>query len=153
MPFRIVLEVPALDRMAKAEACADTELRDGLRKLESQLGRLSLIVATAVGKLNQLLEGQKQMADQFATELEALRAEIERNNAVDASAVVLIQGLAAKLDAALSTGNIELVRALASQLRNSTDGLAAAVSANTSAQVPQTDPSSKPVTEGELVSS
>jgi hypothetical protein len=62
-------------------------------------------------------------------ELTALTAEVSRNTAVDASAVALLQGLAAKIET-LKTNPVAL-QALADELRSSSDALAAAVVAHT----------------------
>lgn len=62
-------------------------------------------------------------------QLDALTAEVTRNTEVDAGAIALINGLAAKI--------IELkndpaaLQALADSMKSSSDALAAAVSANT----------------------
>lgn len=59
----------------------------------------------------------------------------EVNTAVD-SAITLIEGLKAQLDEAIATGDMAEVQALSNSLSESTDRLAAAVTANTPAQVP-----------------
>lgn len=63
-----------------------------------------------------------------------MTAEIERNRTVVGSAVALINGIAAKIDAAVAandaTDNTALTD-LANSLRTDSDSLAAAVSANT----------------------
>lgn len=69
-------------------------------------------------------QGEKTMAD-----LTALTAEVERNTEVDASAIALLTGLAAQIEA-LKTDPAAL-QALADQMRGSSDSLAAAVAANT----------------------
>lgn len=70
--------------------------------------------------------------------LEDVRAQVERNTAIDLSAIALIQGLVQKIDAlaANATELNELKSGLAeltSSLTSSSDGLAAAVAANTPA--------------------
>ena len=65
----------------------------------------------------------------MALDLTALQAEIERDEAVNSSAITLIASLVAEIEA-----NIEDPAALAvlvERLKASQDGLAAAVSANT----------------------
>ena len=77
--------------------------------------------------LNQILRKEETiMAD-----LTALTAQVTANTDVEASAVVLIQQIAAQLLAA--SGNQAAVDALAAQLKSSADALAAAVVANTPA--------------------
>ena len=65
----------------------------------------------------------------MAGELEALTVQVSETNTVIGSAVVLIQGLKAKLDAA-GTNPIALA-ALSDSLNTSEQSLAAAVAANT----------------------
>ena len=67
----------------------------------------------------------------MATSLDALIVQIERTTAVEASAVALIQDLAARLSA-IATDPVA-VQALADQLKTSADALAAAIAANTPA--------------------
>lgn len=64
--------------------------------------------------------------------LDDLQAKVERNGEVDQSAVLLLQGLKAKLDEA--GVDPAKLKALSDALANSTDALAAAVTANTPAQ-------------------
>lgn len=65
--------------------------------------------------------------------LDDLKAEVSRVKDVDASAVALLQGLSAKLDAAIKANDPVALQALADELRGDTDGLAGAVTANTPA--------------------
>lgn len=67
--------------------------------------------------------------------LEALAAEVARNTDVDRSAVVLLQGLTAKIQELIDAGAdpVEL-QALVDSLKASTDSLAAAVTENTPAE-------------------
>lgn len=62
-------------------------------------------------------------------DLTALTAEVSRNTEVDQSAIALLTGLAAQIEA-LKTDPAAL-QALADQLKGSSDALAAAVVANT----------------------
>lgn len=66
-------------------------------------------------------------------ELDKLNAAVTRNADVEASAVALLQGLKAALDAAIASGNPVQLQALSDSLGASTDALAAAVVANTPA--------------------
>lgn len=72
--------------------------------------------------------------------LAELQAEVERNTAVDQSAITLLAGLSAQLDAALASGDPLAVQWLADTLRGSTDQLANAVTANTPTPVPVPEP-------------
>jgi hypothetical protein len=67
----------------------------------------------------------------MALDLTQLTAEVERDNTVDQSAITLITGLAAALEAA--KGDPVAVQALADKLRAQSDALAAAITANTPA--------------------
>lgn len=78
-----------------------------------------------VQKLQLLLELR------MAKELDDLAAAVARNSEVDASAIQLLQGLKAQLDAA-GTDPVKL-KELSDSLGGSTDALAAAVVANTPA--------------------
>lgn len=69
----------------------------------------------------------------------ALTAEVDRNRTVVGSAVALINGIAAKIDAAVAandaTDNTALTD-LAASLRSDSDTLASAVAAHTPAEEP-----------------
>jgi chromosome segregation ATPase len=69
--------------------------------------------------------------EQVMADLTALTAEVERNTAVDQSAIALLNGLAAQIEA-LKTDPVALQN-LADTMRGSSDELAAAVAANTPA--------------------
>lgn len=85
-------------------------------------------LARIEAKLDQIItQGEVTMAD-----LTALTAEVTRNTEVDQSAITLLNGLAAQIES-LKTDPAAL-QALADQLKNSSDQLAAAVTANTPAQ-------------------
>jgi ABC-type transporter Mla MlaB component len=73
-----------------------------------------------------------QQGTQTMADLTALTAEVSRNTEVDQSAIALLTGLAAQIEA-LKTDPIAL-QTLADQLKGSSDALAAAVVANTPAQ-------------------
>lgn len=73
-----------------------------------------------------ILKNQKKMAN----DLTVLTAAVEKNGSVIESAVTLLNGLKAQLDAA-GTDPVAL-KALSDQLGTETDSLAAAVAANTS---------------------
>lgn len=73
----------------------------------------------------------------MSASLDALTAEVARLKSVDASAVALIQGFQAKLDAAIAAAKAgddsAALDALSADLKSSTDTLAQAVAANTPA--------------------
>lgn len=77
----------------------------------------------------------------MAINLSALEAEVARNTEVVASAITLIQGLAAAVEA--TSGDPARVLILAENLRGQCDALAAAVAANTPAAPP--DPPVDPI--------
>ncbi len=91
------------------------------------LDRLDIIIENQV-KLKELLMGTKE-------EMTALTAQVQQNTDVENSAIVLIQGIAAQL--ASIANDPAAIRALAGQLKTSSDALAAAIVANT----PATEPS------------
>lgn len=72
-----------------------------------------------------------QKLDKMSEQLDTLIAEVARNTTVEQSAIVLIQGLKAQLDAA-GTNPVKL-KALSDSLAKNDDDLAAAVAANTPA--------------------
>lgn len=72
--------------------------------------------------------------------LDDLKAQVAKNTQVEASAATLIQGLKAKLDAAIASNDPAQLTALSSALGTSGDALAAAITANTPA-----DPNAAPV--------
>jgi hypothetical protein len=74
-------------------------------------------------------------------DLTALTAEVQRNTDVDSSAIVLLNGLAAQIEA-LKTDPVALQQ-LADTMRQSSDALAAAVVANTPAPAPDPSPAAQ----------
>ena len=81
----------------------------------------------------------------MATDLTQLENEVTRNQEVDQSAIVLLNGLSAKIEELKD--NPAALQDLANRLRSSSDQLAAAVVANTPAQEsPAVNPN--PVPEG-----
>lgn len=71
-------------------------------------------------------EGHSTMAA-----IDDLKVEVARNTTVEQSAVALIQGLSAQLAAAIASGDMGQVQAVADSLKANDDALAAAVTANT----------------------
>jgi hypothetical protein len=86
------------------------------------------------GKLDRLLAGVNavlKLEVAMSTELENLTAEVTRNGEVEASAIVLIKGIAQQLIDAKD--DPVKIAALSASLKASADDLAAAVAANTPA--------------------
>lgn len=67
----------------------------------------------------------------MAGELAALQAQVAANTDVIESAITLIQGIKAALDAAIASGNPQALADLSAQLASEDAKLAAAVQANT----------------------
>ena len=65
--------------------------------------------------------------------LDDLTAQVAQNTTVEGSAVTLINNIAAALAAAIASGNPAALQALQTQLKTSSDALAAAITANTPA--------------------
>ena len=82
-------------------------------------------------QLNRILDAINQLGIKMANELADLTTQVTETNTVIGSAVVLIQGLKAALDAA-GTNPVAL-KALSDSLNTSETALAAAVVANTPA--------------------
>jgi hypothetical protein len=94
------------------------------------LDRLDLVIENQYKIQRSLTQIQKQ-EDQAMADLSALKAQVQANTDVEASAVVLIKGLAAQL-AAVAT-DPAAVQALADQLKASAQALSEAITANTPA--------------------
>lgn len=75
------------------------------------------------------LERLERKVDTMSVQLDALKAEVQKNTTVTQSALALIQGLADQI-VALKDDPVQL-QALADQLRGDSSALAAAVTANT----------------------
>lgn len=65
--------------------------------------------------------------------LDTLKTEVSETKTVMASAVTLLQGLKAKLDEAIASGNPAELQALSDELDTNTNALAAAITTNTPA--------------------
>lgn len=84
-------------------------------------------------RLHRLLMELNRKVETMAGELDALTAQVARNTDVETSAIVLLNGIKAQLDAAILSGDPTKLTALAATLGTSADALAAAVVANTPA--------------------
>lgn len=89
-------------------------------------------VGQKLDRIINLLEKSKTREKRMAVDLSVLQAEVERNAAVDQSAIVLLTGLATKIEE-LKADPVAL-QAFVDSLRGSSDALAAAVAANTPAE-------------------
>ena len=69
----------------------------------------------------------------MSAELDVLTTQVAANTEVEASAIVLLEGLKSALDAAIASGNPAALTALSTQLEFSRAALAAAIVANTPA--------------------
>src|SRR5512138_1769637 len=83
-------------------------------------------------KLDQILDKEATEFARMAGELDTLTAEVARNTQVDQSAITLLTGLAAQIEAL--KGDPVALQGLADSLKSSSDALAAAVVANTPAE-------------------
>lgn len=77
-----------------------------------------------------------ELETNMSAEFDALVAEVAEVKTVEQSAVVLIQGLADAIAAAVANDDRAALADLAAQLKTSTDALAASVTANTPAAPP-----------------
>jgi len=114
-------------------------ITERLGSIEVKINALAVLMPKFINALQDI--GQKldmlttlatQTKEAIMADLDSLKAEVERNTAVDQSAITLLTGLAAQIES-LKTDPAAL-QALADQLRGSSDSLAAAVAANTPAQ-------------------
>jgi hypothetical protein len=99
------------------------------KAVQAAIGPQLTRIETAV---NNLLKGFATMPQT----LDDILAEVTRNTSVEQSAVTLIQGLAAQLQAALNSGDTTKIQAIITQLKANDDQLAAAVTANTTPPPP-----------------
>lgn len=88
----------------------------------TQLDRIERLIHTVIEKENSM-----------AGELDALRQQVANNTAVIESAITLIRGIKAALDAAIASGDPAALTALSSQLGADDAALAEAVAQNTPA--------------------
>lgn len=88
---------------------------------------IPFLLAVLVCGVGWIIRGLNKMAQT----LDALQAEVTRNTTVEASALVLIQGLAAQIKAA-GTDPVAL-KAITDQLTQNDDALASAITQNTPA--------------------
>lgn len=109
----------------------------------AKLAPIHVHIHVDTGETLAVVRDIQQKVNTMATDLSALTAKVEENAAVDQSAIVLLQGLKAALDAA-GTDPAALA-ALSASLGGSSAALAAAVAANTPAA--PAEPTPAPVEE------
>lgn len=85
------------------------------------------------GKVDTILQRLTKMEKKLMAELDDLKAAVAKETEVDESAIVLLQGLKAKLDAAIAAGDPAALKALSDSLGTESQKLADAVAANTPA--------------------
>ncbi len=87
-------------------------------------------------KLDRLLAqaaAQTEREDAMAKTLDDVLADVQAETTVTQSAITLLQGLKAQLDAAIAAGDLTKVQQIADGIEANTAALSAAVSANTPA--------------------
>jgi hypothetical protein len=83
----------------------------------------------AILQILKIIQGKEEL---IMVDLTVLTAQVKANTDAEASAIQLIQGLAAKIAELIASGNDPAeIQALADQLKASADALGAAVVANT----------------------
>ena len=92
-----------------------------------QLDRIENNIAKIMAKLQILNQGEIKMS----AELDALTAQVAQNATVEASAITLIQGLAAQIAAAVANNDHAALANLTTELQNSANALATAITVNT----------------------
>jgi len=88
-------------------------------------------------RLDQLALASEQIIERLDimdAQLTALTAQVTANTNLEASAVQMIQGIAAQIAAAAASNDTNALPALTAQLNTSATALAAAIQANTPAQ-------------------
>lgn len=90
-------------------------------------------IARMLDKIFSAVNDLKQEITKMAGELTSLQAAVQKNTDAEESAITLLQGLKAALDAAIASGDPAALTALSTSIGAETDKLAAAVVANTPA--------------------
>lgn len=85
----------------------------------------------ALDRIEAKLDTIIKKEDRMAGELDKLQADVTAENTVIDSAITLLQGLKAALDAAIASGNPAALTALSATIEAKTQALADAVTANT----------------------
>lgn len=90
-------------------------------------------IAHRLGNIEAILKSILFKEEQMAGELDALKVDVAESVDVQNSAIVLLNGLKAALDAAIASGDPAALTALSASLDSTKDALAAAIVANTPA--------------------
>jgi peptidoglycan hydrolase CwlO-like protein len=90
----------------------------------------------ALAATNAALHTILRKLNDMSKEMDALVAQVAANKTVTESAVTLLQGLKAQLDAAIASGDPAALQALSDSLAAQDTALADAVTANTPAPTP-----------------
>lgn len=104
--------------------------------LEFLLPQLHADLSRINDKLDRVLtrlENLKKQGEIMANQLDALKTQVEATKTVSQSAIVLLQGLKAKLDEAIASGDPAALQQLADDLGANAQALAAAITTNTPA--------------------
>jgi hypothetical protein len=104
-----------------------TSVLDRLAHLEARVTALDRRAEAA--DFHRVIQG----LERIMAELDDLKAAVARETEVDESAIVLLNGLKAKLDAAIAAGDPAALKALSDSLGTESQKLADAVTANTPA--------------------
>jgi len=105
-----------------------------LAHIESELEELRTTIDSACIQQNQDHHQLLERLQFMATKIEDLTAQVASNRTVIGSALTLIQGFSAQLDAAIAAakaGNDQALTDLSASLKTDDDALAAAVAAGT----------------------
>jgi ABC-type transporter Mla subunit MlaD len=102
-----------------------------LARLGERLEHKLDMVLTQQGQILAALASQREEMIKMSKELDDLTSQVQKNTDVEASAVTLIQGLAAQI--AAQANDPAAIKALTAKLSGSADALAAAIVANTPA--------------------
>lgn len=84
-----------------------------------------------LGKLTTILYFIVNWRYETMAALDNLKREVEETKSINQSVIALLQGLKAKLDEAIASGDPAVLQALADSLDTEQQGLAAAITANT----------------------
>lgn len=110
-----------------------TQIWSGVKSLNVQISQLR-------EQIQQMQQSQDDEEVQIMAALDDLRTQVAQNASVEGSAVTLIQGIAAQLQQALSSGDQAALQDLTNNLKSSADSLAAAVTQNTPQPTPTPTP-------------
>jgi cell division septal protein FtsQ len=115
-------------------------------KIAAQLaaGAGNITIRFGAGGVKKALATLINEVKKMSNEIDNLRAEVARNTDVTASAIALVQGLKAQLDAAIASGDMSQVQALADSLGQNDTALATAVTESGGEPQPAPAPAPEP---------